>query len=116
MRGMTGWIVPAFLCGLIAGSAGAQQCALDLNGDNQTTIDELIVAINQALEGCGEPTTGTCPFTFDDDNFGGDFCFYVGDLSSSCFGTETAGGSWASDGSMVIAVVSDSSGALGYSA
>ncbi len=41
--------------------ANAQQCPGDLNGDNEVTIDEVIVAINSALNGCSAPAATPTP-------------------------------------------------------
>jgi len=36
------------------GSTGVATCqAADANGDNQITIDEILTAVNNALNGCG---------------------------------------------------------------
>jgi hypothetical protein len=108
----------------------AQQCALDLNNDKRTSIDELITAINQALNGCpgGVDATPTpkptptptpvdrCPLNFNDNNAGQDFCSYIGTLSASCLTTEQAASGWQSNGSTVFAILADSSGSLGFTA
>jgi hypothetical protein len=108
----------------------AQQCALDLNNDKRTSIDELIVAINQALNGCpgGVASTPTpkptptptpvdrCTLNFNDNNAGQDFCTYIGTLSASCITTEQAASGWQSNGSTVAAILIDNTGSLGFTA
>lgn len=37
---------------ILASSARAQQCAGDGNGNNEVTVDELVTAVNNALQGC----------------------------------------------------------------
>lgn len=44
---------------LVVSNAGAQctQCRGDLNGDNQVTVDEILTAVDNALNGCPIPPT-----------------------------------------------------------
>ncbi len=93
-------LVFAIVCAML-GSAGAQCCG-DCNGDGQVTINELITAVNNALDGCGgaTPTTGPpstptrrptatptpvdrCPFTFTDDSRGS-VCGFRGPYNRGC--------------------------------
>ena len=102
-----------------ADSSGAQQCALDLNGDKRTGVDELVTAIGEALNGCPGGATSTptrtptppaveqCPFDFNDDNFLEPFCTYTGTLSTTCYGSEASLGGWSSNGSTVISVLTN---------
>ena len=43
----------------LAGQAVAQQCCGDCSGDGEVTIDDLIRAVNNALNGCSQPPTAT---------------------------------------------------------
>jgi len=44
-------LLAVFAC-FLGGAVQAQQCALDLNNDHRTSINELVTAIDQALDGC----------------------------------------------------------------
>lgn len=112
----------ALLC---AGRGDAQQCALDPNRDGQTTINELVQAVGETLNGCpgsqrtptrtptrrpGTPTptqqtTGRCPYDFNHDTGDGNFCSYVGTATSDSCTTESglvAG--WVTTGSSVVGI------------
>jgi hypothetical protein len=41
----------------LAQCCGSEQCAGDLNCDGQVTVDELIVAVNNALQSCAAPVS-----------------------------------------------------------
>jgi hypothetical protein len=130
--------IVAALALMLGSRATAQQCTLDTNGDKRTSIDELVTAIGEALNGCpgGPAPTATkkgtatkvptktptevpgdrCPYDFNDDTSGDDhpICGYDGTLATSCFGSGEALGAWSSDGRTVISILIDSSGSLGY--
>jgi hypothetical protein len=110
------------------------QCVLDLNHDDATTVDEIIIAINQAIDGCpgSQPTTqptsnstatpiptptnppsGACPFDFNNNNANNTFCGYAGPLTNSCHGTATVAAGWQSNGSSIATVLADQSGSIG---
>lgn len=90
----------AIVC-FVAGRAAAQCCG-DCNDDGSVTINELIIAVNNALGGCnaptptqGPPATNTrkptatrtpndrCPFTLTD-NSGGRLCGFRGRYNRGC--------------------------------
>jgi len=62
LAGLCGKLVAiAFLCQclLVRGASGAPRgCAGDWNGDGQTTVDEIVRAVNAALNGCEAPCPG----------------------------------------------------------
>lgn len=98
-------------------SVTAQECALDINGDGRTTVDEILVSVNEALNGCpGSPPLG-CPLDFNDNNYLAAFCSYEGSAYSSCAPPADQIVGWQSDGSgTVVVVFADAGGAVGASA
>lgn len=54
-----GWQVVLFACSMGAfvwsSAAPAQPCPGDLNGDGRVTVDEILVSVNHALNGCPQP-------------------------------------------------------------
>jgi hypothetical protein len=44
----------------LTASGAAAQCCGDCNGDGEVTINELITAVNNALQGCAAPTPAQC--------------------------------------------------------
>lgn len=83
-------------------AAPAQTCPGDLNGDHEVTIDEVITAVNAALNGCPAgpsptasatpspipiatptppPVTG-CHQKFNQNT--GDFCIFLGHINTTC--------------------------------
>jgi hypothetical protein len=79
-------VVAAIL--LLAHGAGAQQCEGDFNGDGQVMINEIILTVNNSLNGC---VTGlVCPIDFADDNTaaGTPDCYYVGRWNMTCGGAD----------------------------
>ena len=76
---------------LLAHHASAQ-CLGDFNGDGVVMINEIIIAVNNSLNGCQgvgptpTPVVGSCPIDFSDDNsqVGTPDCFYIGPWNSSC--------------------------------
>lgn len=108
------WIVAAACLGAVEGCpAAGQQCALDPNRNGRTEVNELVMAIGQALEGCpgGQVRTPTpaphgCPFRFTDDTSDGDFCRYVGDVDGGqCLDEFGITGAWRSIETTVIAII-----------
>jgi hypothetical protein len=69
------------------GRNGVGACtAIDVNGDDRVSVDELIVAVNNLLHGCGD-TGGSCPldFTSDFQNTSSPrFCAFTGGWNSGC--------------------------------
>ena len=104
-----------------ATGGAAQQCALDLNGDRMTTVNELIVAVNQALSGCpGGPVAtptrtpipaGGCPFDFNHNNSrsGDDFCAYFGPTSGmpGCGVSTSVSGGWFGNGATITGLITN---------
>lgn len=106
---------------LLADGARAQQCALDTDGYRRTAINELVLAVGQALNGCPggpvrtpTPQADGCPFQFNDHNSdpGDQFCIYEGDTDAECIGEFSAASSWSTQGTSVISVIADSTGAI----
>ncbi len=98
-------------------SVAAQECALDINGDGRTTVDEILVSVNEALNGCPGSPPVSCPLDFNDNNYLAAFCSYEGSAYSSCgpLADEIVG--WQSNGSgTVVVVFADISGTVGASA
>ncbi len=89
----------AALLTCLALPAGAQ-CQGDFNGDGMVLVNELIVAVNNALNGC---PTAACPINFSDDNSGNGTtdCFYTGRWNQSC-GAADLEARWISDGQFVV--------------
>lgn len=101
---------------LIAGAVpAAGQCCGDCGGDGQVTINDLVTAVNNALEGCttGTPTqvptatrqptatrtpTNRCPFTFN--TRGNALCFFRGRFNNGCGGELNS--TFSSDGTNLI--------------
>lgn len=92
-------VIAAVLWLGLATPAGAQ-CLGDFNDDLQVQINELILAVNNALNGCGPPP---CPIDFSDDNTpnGSQDCFYTGRWSATC-GAADLDAQFISDGEFVI--------------
>jgi len=85
--------------------AGAQCCG-DCNDDGEVTINELITAVNNALNGC--TVTDACPIDFSDDNTvpGTPDCFYRGRWNANC-GDAALEALWRSDGEILIVQLLD---------
>jgi hypothetical protein len=93
----------------------AAQCCGDCSGDGEVAINELITAVNNALNGCTgvtpspgatpSPTVpaGQCPIDFLDDNTqaGTADCFYRGRWNQNC-GDAKLEALWRSNGEFVI--------------
>ena len=85
-------IVSALLV-LLAQHASAQ-CLGDFNGDGVVMINEIIIAVNNSLNGCQgvgptptpTPMAGACPIDFSNDNSqdGTPDCFYMGSWNMTC--------------------------------
>lgn len=108
------------LVSIALGGPAAAQCCGDCRGDGAVTIDDLIVAVNNSLEGCGleTPTVGQtstptrqptatrtpanrCPFTFN--SRGNSLCRFRGRFNNGC-GAEL-NSTFSSDGTnLVIAI------------
>jgi hypothetical protein len=58
----------------------AQLCPGDGNQDLMTTVDEIVSAVDSALNGCG----GGCPLHFDEITPEGENCFYLGRWNPLC--------------------------------
>lgn len=95
---------------LVAHGAGAQ-CLGDFNGDMRVEVNELIIAVNNALTDCQgsgptptpTPTVGGCPIDFSSDNTaqGTPDCYYTGRWNQSC-GAGDLEARWISNGSIVV--------------
>jgi hypothetical protein len=90
-------VAVAIVCAM--GMRAAAQCCGDCNGDGRVTINELIIAVNNALDGCGgatptpvrprtptprptaTPTPNGCPSTFADV---GSQCVFLGNYNRGC--------------------------------
>src|SRR3954452_19268718 len=68
---------------LSCAAPAAGQCLGDFNGDLQVQINELIVAVNNALSGCGPPP---CPIDFSDNttDMNATLCSYRGRWNPTC--------------------------------
>jgi len=93
----------------LAQPAGAQ-CLGDFNTNGSVEINEIIVSVNNLLNGCeggGTPTPtppdGECPIDFSDDNtsVGTPDCYYTGRWNQSC-GMDDLETRWVSDGEFVV--------------
>lgn len=106
-------IAAAVLSVCLAAPAGAQ-CLGDFNGDLKVQINELIVAVNNALSGCGTPA---CSIDFSVDNTpdGSTDCFYVGRWNATC-GPADLEAHFISDGDLVIISFSGFDPGLFYAA
>jgi len=98
----------ALLLGLVcaARASSGQQCAGDLNGDQQVSIAEIQTLVDRALNGCS--TAGGCPYRFDRATPQDDACEFVGIFNSSCPGQSITVGFvtlQATDGSFGVAAV-----------
>jgi parallel beta-helix repeat protein len=61
---LVGWLVRraiVIVLDLTTALALAQQCPGDLNGDGVVTVDEILTAVNAALDGCPQPTPPPAP-------------------------------------------------------
>jgi len=116
MRGTI--LAVAIVCGLAGSAAG--QCCGDCDGTGQVTINELITAVNNALNGCGGATptqgppptatrrptatptqAGRCPFTFTSGGPG--VCSFSGHFNRGC-GDELSS-VFASNGALVVVTI-----------
>lgn len=104
---------------LIAGAVpAAGQCCGDCGGDGEVTINDLVIAVNNALAGCaaGTPTvpptatrqptatrtpTNRCPFTFHTTGTG--LCFFRGRFNNGC--GNQLDSTFSSDGTNVIVTI-----------
>jgi len=86
---------------LLTPGAAAAQCCGDCDGDGEVTINELITAVNNALNGCS--AVMPCPIDFADDNTipGTPDCYYIGGWNQSCGGDDLEA-LWRSDGEILI--------------
>jgi hypothetical protein len=75
---------------MLPAAARAQQCVGDANGDNEVTIDEMITAVINGLEGCGV-SQGLVPLTGTIAQTGGDtFRIWAAGDSGGIYHTECA--------------------------
>ena len=100
---------------LIASGSEAQQCRGDLNGSGRTDVSDAITVVNEIITGCG-PAQDQCPLDFNDNNSNGSFCHYDGPASSSCIGTFNVSAGWQGNGTVVLAVLVDSTGSIAIAA
>lgn len=118
----------ALLVAALAGPTHGQPCVLDPDGNGQTTVSELILAVNQALGGCDtspQPTptavpVAGCPFDFADAVGAAQACIYRGLATTDCAagGTVAVAGTWyAAPGTpgnqQILATLTDPTGVLG---
>src|SRR5262245_43327931 len=94
----------AVIAAVLLGASNADaQCLGDFNNNGMVEINELIVSVNNSLNGCaGSPTptpVGECPIDLSDDNTqtGTTDCFYIGRWNQSC-GDADQEARWISDG------------------
>jgi hypothetical protein len=83
---------------LAAGQAAGQSCPGDVNLDGETTVDEIVSAVNAALNGCPAPLG--CPLRFDEPT-GDEGCFFVGRHHPLC-GPSDLEATFSSDGEELI--------------
>jgi hypothetical protein len=79
---------------LLLAQHASGQCLGDFNGDGMVTINEIIIAVNNSLNGCQDvgptptptPMAGVCPIDFSSDNSqqGTPDCFYMGSWNATC--------------------------------
>jgi hypothetical protein len=124
--------VALFAVALLVASRPAlgAECRADFDGSGAVEINELIQAVNEALGGCGgsnptptrrvtptrTPTTapaGSCPCKFNNAVSPDRFCGYFGPTTSrSCGDLLPSISGWTTDGTNVIAVLSDDTGSI----
>lgn len=95
---------------LCLAAPAAARCSGDFNGNLSVEINELITAVNHALNGCPDvlptptvPPGGACPLTFTDDNStstGGE-CYFAGRWNAAC-GSDDLEAYWFGDGEVLI--------------
>lgn len=64
--------------------ASAQLCPGDTNGDLRVSVDEVIGAVNSALDGCRPPTLERCPTGLDDAAVPNPACTWIGSYNHAC--------------------------------
>lgn len=96
------------LCLLLAAAGpSAAQCCGDCDGTGEVTINELIRAVGNSLNGCPAstptPMPEPCPVDFEDDNIDPSTpaCFYIGRWNASC-GADDLEVLWTSDGEFIV--------------
>jgi hypothetical protein len=105
---MRTWLIALTLT-LAAPLAAGAACLGDFNLDGRVEINEIIVSVNNALNGCADtgptptPTTNGCPIDFSTDNTADTTptCHYVGTWNPSC-GANDLASHWVSDGQFVV--------------
>jgi len=92
---------------LAAAGPSAAQCCGDCDGTGEVTINELIRAVNNSLNGCSDVTPTVvpdgCPVDFEDDNIDPSTpaCFYIGRWNATC-GADDLEVLWTSDGEFIV--------------
>jgi hypothetical protein len=103
---MRTWLIALTLM-LAAPLAAGAACLGDFNLDGRVEINEIIVSINNALNGCSDtgptPTPNGCPIDFSTDNTANTTptCHYVGTWNPNC-GANDLASHWVSNGKVVV--------------
>jgi len=116
------------LCLLLPLRAQGAPCRADLNGNGHTDVSDLVAAVGEVLNGCGDavqpsptptqPAAGdTCPYKFNQAVTADRFCGYTGPAQTTCqSGDFEISSGWTTADTDVIAIVADRSGAIGIDA
>ncbi len=73
-------VIATVVVSLWTGRAESQVCPGDNNQDLMTTVDEIVSAVDTALNGC----PGGCPLHFDEVTPGDETCYYLGRWNPLC--------------------------------
>ena len=101
-------------------------CRADFNSNGSVEVNELIQAVNEALNGCGDnpatptrraptptrtptPQPSTCPYKFNQAVSPDLFCGYSGDFTSNC-DPFPVGSGWTTNGTDVLVLLIDNNG------
>ncbi len=84
---------------LVFASTAWAACPGDFNLDETTTVDEIVAAVDSALNGCPAPVG--CPIAFDEPTADDESCFFVGRYNPLC-GDSNLEAYFVSDGTDVI--------------
>jgi len=95
------WITAIVAAVLLMAQGAGAQCQGDFNDNGTVEVNEIIIAVNNLLEGC--PMVDGCPIDFSDDNTqpGTPDCYYSGRWNPNC-GSDDLESLWRSDGEFVI--------------
>ncbi|MGH7785450.1 MAG: hypothetical protein ACRERC_01210 [Candidatus Binatia bacterium] len=99
-------LIALFALLALAGPSAAQCCG-DCDDSGEVTINELIRAVNNSLNGCPAatptPEPEPCPVDFEDDNIDPSTpaCFYIGRWNANC-GADDLEVLWTSDGEFIV--------------